>query len=188
MVGAERVRTDAILDATIDLVGEVGYDRLTMDAVAARSRSSKATIYRHWPGKAELVADALRACSVAPADIPDTGCLRTDLLAVVARMAEAMGGSDGALIFGICNAAGRDPALRTLLGDTMHESKRPLWQLVVDRAVARGELADSEPAVTRLHDVAPAVGFFTSMMTSRPLDEIWQHHLVDDVLLPLLRA
>ena len=75
-------REQEILGATLEILVEAGYDRLTMDAVATRARASKATLYRRWNGKATLVIDALmsqKAPLVAPVD---TGSLRGDLLAM----------------------------------------------------------------------------------------------------------
>ena len=78
----EGEREDEILDATLALLIEVGYDRLTMDAVAKRSRASKATLYRRWETKASLAIDALLRAKGAPhVELPDTGTLRGDLLA-----------------------------------------------------------------------------------------------------------
>src|SRR5271163_3763605 len=73
-------RDIAIRDAALDLLAEIGYDRLTMDAIAARAHASKATIYRRWPGKAALVVDALN-CSKGSMLEPDTGSLEGDLAA-----------------------------------------------------------------------------------------------------------
>ena len=80
--------TAAVLEATRDLLNEVGYEKLTMDGIAARSRVSKMTIYRWWPAKSAIVAEAVLSgtIAVAPLAIPSTGDLRTDLsswLAVV---------------------------------------------------------------------------------------------------------
>src|SRR4051812_13391113 len=76
-------REAEILAATLDLLATAGYDRLTMDAVAAAAKASKATLYRRWSTKAELVIDALQRTGDAlhVAD-PDTGHLRDDLVAV----------------------------------------------------------------------------------------------------------
>ena len=74
-------RDAAICDATLALLAEVGYDRMSMDAVAARAKASKATIYRRWPGKQELVLDAVRSRAPGMAVPEDTGSLRGDLLA-----------------------------------------------------------------------------------------------------------
>src|SRR6476660_8209020 len=78
----EGAREDEILDAAFSLLLEVGYDRLTMDAVAKASRASKATLYRRWDSKPSLVVDAMVRAKQAPAIDPvDTGSLRGDLVA-----------------------------------------------------------------------------------------------------------
>src|SRR5580692_10112751 len=74
-------RDIALREAALELLTEIGYDRLTIEAVASRARASKTTIYRRWTGKAELVVDALNGLrSTAP--VPDTGSLRGDLEAI----------------------------------------------------------------------------------------------------------
>ena len=79
----EGEREVAIFDATMRMLATSGYDRLTMDAVAADARASKATLYRRWTSKADLVVDALvwlKSCM--PHDVPNTGTLRGDLLSM----------------------------------------------------------------------------------------------------------
>src|SRR5512133_3293823 len=76
-------RHEAICDAVFDLLGEVGYDRMSMDAVAARARASKATIYRAWPHKPDLVIEALTHRFGGTPEAPDTGSLRGDLVALM---------------------------------------------------------------------------------------------------------
>src|SRR3954447_6644599 len=73
-------RDAVILAATLEVLADVGYDRLTMDAVAARAKASKATLYRRWTNKVTLVIEALQHAK-SPTDVPDTGSLREDLLA-----------------------------------------------------------------------------------------------------------
>src|SRR5262245_51974804 len=76
-------REEEILDATVAVVAELGYDRLTMDAVATAAKASKATLYRRWTSKAELVVDAIsraKGCPV-PEEV-DTGSLRGDLISM----------------------------------------------------------------------------------------------------------
>src|ERR671937_591346 len=85
--GRGAARETAILQATLELLAESGYDQLTIDAVAARARCSKATIYRRWPDKAALVVTAVRRHAGQPAAAaPETGSLRSDLLAALAAM------------------------------------------------------------------------------------------------------
>src|ERR1700709_2019302 len=74
-------RADEILEATLELLLEVGYDRLTLDAVARRARASKATLYRRWDDKPSLVVDAMVRAKAAPnIETHDTGSLRSDLI------------------------------------------------------------------------------------------------------------
>lgn len=77
-------REAELYTAVLDLLREVGYDALTMDAVAARTKSSKATLYRQWGGKAELVAKAIRHQKPSAVGV-DTGSLRGDFHAMVRR-------------------------------------------------------------------------------------------------------
>src|ERR1700734_1414294 len=80
----DATRDAALRDAALELLAEIGYDRLSIDAVAARAKASKMTIYRRWSGKADLVVDALR-CPGKTGEVPDTGSLRGDLQALGRR-------------------------------------------------------------------------------------------------------
>ncbi|RYD34561.1 MAG: TetR/AcrR family transcriptional regulator, partial [Verrucomicrobiaceae bacterium] len=82
----DETRDRDILDATLDTLAEIGFDSMTMDQVAARVKAGKATLYRRWASKAELVRDALIGVSrnsIQVDQLPDTGNLRDDLLAVM---------------------------------------------------------------------------------------------------------
>ncbi len=78
----EGEREREILASTLECLVELGYDRLTFDAVAASAKASKATLYRRWPSKVDLVVEALQLMMGVEADrYPDTGSLRGDLIA-----------------------------------------------------------------------------------------------------------
>src|SRR5215207_6564595 len=82
----DHTRDAEILDAAIDVLAETGYDGMTVDMVAARAKAGKATLYRRWPSKADLVLDAvacMKAAEVDPGALPDTGTLRGDLIALI---------------------------------------------------------------------------------------------------------
>ena len=133
----DEAREQAILDAAIDLVAEVGYDAMSIEAVAARAKSSKATIYRRWPGKAELVAEAMRRrAEPVLEDLPDTGSLRGDLLALVQRMFDGMKGVDGGLMCGLAVAVRTDAEFGRLMASHLHEQK--LRSVAFDRVPGRG--------------------------------------------------
>src|SRR5690349_13791922 len=80
----------AIADAALELVAELGYDRTSVEAIAGRAGVSKPTIYRRWPGKRELIVEALRARKSGKDASWDTGTLRGDLLAATRSITKAM--------------------------------------------------------------------------------------------------
>jgi AcrR family transcriptional regulator len=179
-------REQAILEAAIDLLTEVGYDAMSIESVAVRAKSSKATIYRRWPGKAELVADAMRRrTEPALEDLPDTGSLRGDVLMLVQRMFASIEGADGGLICGLAVAVRTDPEFGRLLAAHTHEHKLRTVAALVARAEARGEIAPGADAKLLL-EVAPGVALF-HQMSGEPLDGAFAEHLVDRILIPLLR-
>jgi AcrR family transcriptional regulator len=178
-------REVAICDAALALLAEVGYDRMSMDAVAARARASKATIYRRWPGKRELVLDAVRTRVADIVEPPDTGSLRGDIIATLRVMADGIGGQDAALMAGVLRAMRSTPELADCVRTQVLERKRYIGRILVERAVARGELPpDADHGVW--HEVAPALMFFRILVTDEPVDDAFLTHVADDVLVPLL--
>jgi AcrR family transcriptional regulator len=179
-------REQAILEAAIDLLAEVGYEAMTIEAVAVRARSSKATIYRRWPGKAELVAEAMRRrTEPALQDLPDTGSLRGDLLGLTQQMCASISGADGGLMCGLAVAVRSDPEFGRLLAAHTHDSKLRSLAEVLSRAETRGEV---RPGVNPelILQVAPGVALF-HQMSGETLDSAFAEHLVDHILIPLLR-
>ena len=180
------VREDAILRATLELLAESGYDQLTIDAVAARARCSKATIYRRWPGKAALVSTAIRRRAGQPAAaVPDTGSLRSDLQAALRIMRSSLSGQDAALILGLLSAMHRDPELAGAVREQVLDVKREVFDAVIARAAARGDIpATADGAL--LAEISSAVLLSRLLVTGDPLDDAFTQHLVDAVLLPAL--
>jgi AcrR family transcriptional regulator len=181
-------RESAICDAALELLSEVGYDRMSMDAVAARARASKATIYRRWPGKRELVLDALRTRTGHGLEPPDTGSLRGDLLASLRAMADGIGAQDAALMAGVLREMRCTPELGECVRSQVVEDKRDISRTIVERAVARGDLPPGGPGEEVLHEVAPALMFFRLLVTGLPADDAFLEHVTDDVLVPLLTS
>lgn len=181
-------REQAILDAALSLVMEVGYDRLSMDALAERARAGKATIYRHWSGKAEVVVEAIRRrkCeALAPA--ADTGTLRGDLVAALVQMTCAMTDEDSALLVGVISAMHHDAELAELMRTQVIDSRRGILDELVARAVARHELpTNSDPTV--VNEVLSALMFNRLVIADEPITDEYVIHVVDNVVLPLLRS
>jgi len=184
--GRGAVRETAILGATLELLAESGYDQLTIDAVAARARCSKATIYRRWPGKAALVSTAIRRRAGQPAAaVPDTGSLRSDLQAALRIMRSSLSGQDAALILGLLSAMHRDPELAGAVREQVLDVKREVFDAVIARAAARGDIpATADGAL--LAEISSAVLLSRLLVTGEPLDDAFTQHLVDAVLLPAL--
>jgi AcrR family transcriptional regulator len=178
-------RDAAICDATLALLLEVGYDRMSMDAVAARAHASKATIYRRWPGKQELVLDAVRARGVGLTVAEDTGSLRGDLMATYRSAIHGSAADDADLIAGVLRAMRTTPELADCVRSQVIESKCDVSRVIVARAIARGELpAETDPLI--LHEVASALWFHRVLVVGGPVDDGFIAHVVDDVLMPLL--
>lgn len=178
-------RQAELLGIVIDLIEEVGYDALTMDAVAARGRCSKATLYRQWPGKLHLVVAALHAISPDTNDDVDTGALRSDLLALFRHrlpQAEQESGRFIALGHVIQTNADLAEAVRT----TLVEPDIALILRFVDRAVARGELAHRPAAADFLPDLMFAALVVRPLFDGFVPDAAYLTRYVDTVLLPAL--
>jgi AcrR family transcriptional regulator len=182
-------RREAILQAALTLVAEVGYDRMTVEALAARAGVSKPTIYRRWPGgKPEIVTDAIRSKHERADTLPDAGSLRGDLLAMLAVMVEHTD-EDAHLAAGLIGQLRSSPELAALMRDEVVDHERRRYGTLIARAVARGELSAGARITPLLGDVAGSVIFTRAVVTPyEPLDLPFLEELVDHVLLPILNA
>ena len=120
----------------------------------------------------------------APCIFPDTGSLRGDLLAGLRKIGEKLSTDEGKLMVAVMTAQTRDPELAAAMRHTQ-EDKRRSCQIVVNRAVARGELATADGADT-LAEVMPALMYNRLLVTGEPFDDEFITHVVDDIALPLL--
>jgi AcrR family transcriptional regulator len=180
-------RREAILRAAIMLVAEVGYDRMTVEAIATRAGVSKPTIYRRWPGgKKEIVLDAIRSKHADADALPDTGSLRSDLLGLFGLMVDRMD-EDAHLAGGLISQLRESEELSTLMRDEVVEPERGRLGRLLDRAVARGELSPDARITPLFHDIAGALIFTRAVITCEPIDRPFLEELVDHVLLPVLK-
>ncbi|MGB8403625.1 MAG: TetR/AcrR family transcriptional regulator [Mycobacterium sp.] len=180
----------AILDAALAAVAELGYDRMTMDDLAARAGVGKAAIYRRWSSKGEVVAESIAHWrrSLGPSAIPDTGSLRGDLDALVEAVRDY---DDNELnmfrvVIGVATAAMRDPVLSAALDDLVLSVPRQVLRSVLDRAVARGEIS-SELDLSLVPDAVLGLNVLR-MISGRPVDRIYVRRVLDDIVLPLATA
>ncbi|MCK0173597.1 TetR/AcrR family transcriptional regulator [Mycolicibacterium sp. F2034L] len=174
----------AILEAGWDQLVEAGYERFTIDAVAARSGSARSVLYRRWPTRLELLEAVIRhRGEIDTIPVPDTGTLRGDVLAILTDFNDRRSRTIGlfaALIGAYFDESGRSPdQLRALFLPDGPSS----METIVERAVRRGELSATPPAriVSLPADLLRHELFMTMAGVSR--DTLLE--IVDDIFLPL---
>lgn len=172
--------------AVLDLLREVGYDGLTMDAVAARTRSSKATLYRQWGSKPELVARALRHGKPVDVHDVDTGTLRGDFHAMVIRTDDCQMERDAALMRGLFHAVHDNPELHQALRELLVEPEMNGIAEMVQRAVARGEVAADNPALPYVPHMLVGALIARQLIEDRSVDRAFLVDYLDAVVLPTL--
>jgi AcrR family transcriptional regulator len=181
-------RDDAILRAALDGLAELGYDRLSMDEIAARAHAGKGALYRRWPSKAALVVAAMMTWRerAAPLTIPDTGSLSGDIEATVAAIPDfdEAAAQQMAVFVGLATAASRDPELRTALADNLLARPRRSIREVLDRAVARGEIA-AERELDLVADIVVGLNILRIMLGEAP-DREYVARVLNTIIYPLV--
>ncbi len=131
----------AILNATVDLLATRGLGALSIEEVAARAGVGKATIYRRWSSKGLLALDAFVDSFQAEQPLPDTGTLRGDLIAALTAWVRAVTQTSmGPLLTGLIAEAQHDSSLRAAWRERVLEPLRSQHRIMLDRAIARGEI------------------------------------------------
>ncbi|GAA4421853.1 TetR/AcrR family transcriptional regulator [Georgenia halophila] len=171
----------SLLSAARELLGEVGYARVTMDATAARAGTSKAAIYRRFRSKAEMMfAAAVHSTDTEPP--ADTGSLRGDLLALGRRIRADMSAPTAREVAPqIIAEIGRSPEVSQRLREVFVAHERGEVETILDRAVARGELL-RPPDVRTTHRLLGGALFFTIFVTDEPLDDVDLARVIDVVV------
>jgi AcrR family transcriptional regulator len=182
----EGEREREILEVTLAILAEVGYDRLTMDAVASRAKASKATLYRRWSSKAKLVIDALHHTK-GPHEFPDTGTLRGDLQAAFCGMGGLTDPAMVATMSSVITAIGRDKEFaeefRTHFVAEKLEASRTIWE----RARQRGELRPDVDLDLISHALAGVVLHRVFMFGQPPTEDLI-NRVIDQIILPAALA
>ncbi|MFF3331557.1 TetR/AcrR family transcriptional regulator [Streptomyces sp. NPDC002888] len=172
--------------AVLDLLREVGYDALTMDAVATRTRSSKATLYRQWGGKAELVVKALKHGKPGPADEVDTGSLRGDMHALAIREDDCEMERNSALMRGVAMAIHNNEDLRGAFRTQVVEPEIVAFRRVLQRAIDRGEVRADCPALDFLLPMLVGAFATRTLLEAQPPTQAFIQSYIDAVVLPAL--
>lgn len=177
---SEEARRKALI-AAADLIVERGVGAFSIEEVAARSGVAKSTIYRHWPERAALIIDTVRA-TFEHVVTPDTGSLRRDIETYVTAMvrADLSAGKSSQLMPAIIDAAARDPEIATLVEGLKDERERPL-RMMIERAEERGEIPrglDVRVLVGTL--IGPVV--FRKLVQRQTIDEAYVAGYLDIVI------
>jgi AcrR family transcriptional regulator len=177
-------RETELLAVTLQLLQEHGYDRLTVDAVAAKARASKATVYRRWPSKAELVLAAFIEGTRLVAVPPNTGTLRGDLLQLGELICQQVE-QRAATIRAVLVEVSRNPALNDVMQCQFLDQRKALIDDILHQAVDRGEI-DAAAINDELWDLLPGYLIFRSIIQGRPPTEDTVQALVDEAVIPSL--
>ncbi len=171
----------AIVAAALELLAEVGVHRFRMDDVAGRAGVGKATIYRRYPSKEQLVAAAV-ASLVSEIALPDTGTTRGDLLSLM-RDAVAVYSQPraGGLMASLVEAMRHDSALAAAVREGFLAARRRALEQVLERGVERGDL-ESGLDVELALDVLGGPLFYRLLITGGPIDERLAEGVVDLIL------
>jgi AcrR family transcriptional regulator len=168
----------------IELVRELGYDSLTMDAVAARAHTSKATLYRQWKGKPQLVASAMRHARPRLLDDVDTGSLRGDLLALAdAGLALE---DDTVFMNAIAHAVQINPDLGVALREMLIEPVLAMVGQMLARAIERGEVRENAAAAEFVGHMLVGALPARKILDDRFADPDYMKRYIDAVVLPAL--
>lgn len=177
----------AIFQATLDELAEVGYGALTMERIAERAHTSKASLYRRWPTRAELVVAAFVAARPEREQSPDTGNLRDDMIALLRQAAASLDGPAGQITRGMIADALRHPELLDVLRSNVLAGRWQFVREVLTRAIERGE-ASPDVLRPRVASLGPSLLSHYFLVHGAPIPDHVVTEIVDEVVLPLVRA
>lgn len=178
-------RDVAILEATLSLLTELGYEQLSIEAVAGRSGVAKTTIYRRYRDKADLVAAAVDYRSHATPPSPAAVDLRENLLALAGWLARQIAEQEIGLLGALFAGMRGDPRLAEEMRRILRRDEAAMTDEPFRKAIGDGERLTPR-AAELFAEIAPAVIVHRVVVAGEPCDERFVVHLVDDILLPLL--
>ncbi|MEU0051958.1 TetR/AcrR family transcriptional regulator [Streptomyces sp. NPDC006184] len=179
-------RDDELCRAALELLAEIGYERLSVDAVATRAHAGKGAVYRRWSGKAELVVEAVSRLK-GPLVEPDTGSLRGDLEAIACAFGAGGDAFETKVMVGLVSAVVQDTGLRDVFVEHFERSRRRVFEAVFRRAVERGEVAPQRD-IELLAGLFPALIFQRVLLSGMPADSAFAGRVIQEVILPLATA
>ncbi|MEU6610570.1 TetR/AcrR family transcriptional regulator [Streptomyces shenzhenensis] len=179
-------RDASILEATLDVLAEVGYASMTMDLVAARARAGKATMYRRWPSKEDLVLDAvtlLQSREPGVSNLLDTGSLRGDFIAMTANAPAAEQMYKLRIMRGLSAITAADPEVARAVSSAIADPWSNATMALLRRAVERGEIAGHFDFQT-IALVVPSICAYRTLVRGGDVNQKYLMSLIDALVLP----
>jgi len=179
-------RDPEILDAALEVLAETGYDGMTIDMVAARAKAGKATVYRRWSSKAELVIDAV-ACmkkeDLSPEKLPDTGTLRGDLIAMIKPHNIQDAEKKLRVMAGLMSLLSSAPELAETAREAIVEPRAAVNRMFIQRAIDRGEIS-ADVDIDLIASISQSMVSFRTLMLRKTVTRDYLISVLDNVVLP----
>lgn len=177
-------RDPEILDAALEVLAECGYDGMTVEMVAARAKAGKATLYRRWASKNELVIDAVACMKRADLEhLPDTGTLRGDLVGLIKPRTIEEAEKKLQIMAGLSSMLSKSPELAQAIEQAIIRPRAEANKTLLLRAIERGEIS-SDCDLETLALITPAMTAYRVLVLQKPVDRPFLLSIIDGVLLP----
>jgi AcrR family transcriptional regulator len=178
-------RDGVIREAILRLLADVGYGALTMDAVASQAGVGKATIYRRWRTKEDLVVDTIAGLEQKVIDSPDSGTLEGDLRSLMHSLVDIINGPLGAATLALLSTVPHQPALAAAFRTGPIAVWRTAFDEVWARGVGRGEVSGPSPLAS---EATSALLVQRWLLTRQPVDRAFADEVLQGVVLPMVRS
>jgi AcrR family transcriptional regulator len=174
-----------ILQAALAVLAELGYEGTTIDMIAARASAGRATVYRRWPTKAELILDAIESIGEAAPGrtLPDTGTLAGDFHEMLSVANRAGNSRPMQIISGLLPALKDNPELSAAVSRRMIAPQAAAMRALLQRSKDRGEIPEDRN-LDMLTLVLPAFSAYRVMIMNEPMDGAYVDAIIDDILVP----
>ena len=171
----------AILRSTLKLLQEGGFPDLSIEAIAADADVGKATVYRWWPNKASLVADAFSSSADQELRFPNTGSVRTDLTIQAKHLVRILRGKRGRIVAALVGGGQSDPELIEAFRERFMLPRRQEAYQTLRRGITRGELPENLDMDLALDTLYGAI-YMRFLIRHTALSEEFVDHAVDLVM------
>jgi AcrR family transcriptional regulator len=182
----DHTKDQQILDAAIEVLAETGFDGMTIDMVATRAKAGKATVYRRWASKNELVLDAvacIKKADLETLEVPDTGTLRGDLIGMIRPPSIQDGEKKLRVMAGLASMLSGAPELADAANKAIVEPRAGVNRMLLTRAIERGEISpDIDLQLVSL--ISPSMVTYRSLLLRKPVDREFLISIIDNIVLP----